>query len=124
MSSVSSAASSSKFRSIISASFNRRFCRSAGLNLLQGPLKARRAAATARSMSSLSPSATVASTSPVDGLMLSNVFARGGLDPFAVDQHALGLALQKRMAGGENIYDHGFSPCLIHRCWAKGSADA
>ena len=41
------------------ASFNSRAWRSAGRNLLHGPLNARRAAATARSISSLSPSATL-----------------------------------------------------------------
>lgn len=73
MSNVSSAASSSMCCSTRSASLSSSNCRSAGFHLLHGPLKALRAAATARSMSSRSPSATCASSSPVAGLRLSNV---------------------------------------------------
>src|SRR6185436_4076485 len=73
MSSVSSSASSSKCRSTMSAIFRRSCWRSNGFHLLHGPSKARRAAATARSMSTRSPSATWASVSPVAGLMLGKV---------------------------------------------------
>jgi hypothetical protein len=110
MSSVSSAASSSKCFSTRSASFSSRFCRSKGLNFDQGPVKARRAASTARSMSSASPSATRARTSPVEGLMVSKVLPEaGGLDPFAVDQHALRPAVEEGMARGQrgDLVHHG-----------------
>jgi len=43
----------------------------------------------------------------VDGL---ECLARGSLDPFAIDQHSLWLAVEERMTGGENIYGHGFTP--------------
>ncbi len=72
MSSVSSWDSSSKLASTSSASLSSMFCRSNGFTLLQGPSNARRAAATARLMSSASPSATDASSSPVAGLCVSN----------------------------------------------------
>src|SRR5580693_9014660 len=52
--------------------------RSEGVILDHGPVSnAARAALTARSMSSLSPSATRDRTSPVAGLYVGNVFAEG-----------------------------------------------
>src|SRR5215470_1060782 len=73
LSSVSSCASSSACCSISSATFQSNRPRCEGVIFGQGPLsKALRAAVTARLMSSLSPSATLASTSPVDGSIVSN----------------------------------------------------
>src|ERR1700761_1607040 len=73
MSRVSRAANSSMSRSTRSASFSSIAWRCAGLNLDHGPSNASRAAVTARSMSSASPSATWARISPVAGLRVSNV---------------------------------------------------
>src|SRR5580704_1873055 len=75
LSSDSSCANSSRCFSIRSASFQIIFPRTAGEVLDQGPVwKAARAAFTARSISSRSPSATFASTSPVAGLYVAKVF--------------------------------------------------
>jgi hypothetical protein len=65
---ISSACSSIRSANLSSAS-----CRSFGVESNQSPSKARLAAATARSASSLVPSCTVASTSPVAGLITSRV---------------------------------------------------
>ena len=69
----SSAASSSAFSSTRSASLNSSRPRSAASIVLQGPdSRALRAALTALSTSALSASATLAITSPVAGLSVSN----------------------------------------------------
>src|SRR5262249_40168981 len=74
MSRVSSRASSSLWESIRSAKRIRTFLRSEGAILAQVPFsKAARAAATARSTSSLSPAATWLMTLPVAGLRFSKV---------------------------------------------------
>src|SRR5262249_9825090 len=74
MSRVSSRASSSLWESIRSAKRIRTFLRSEGAILAHVPFsKAARAAATARSTSSLSPAATWLMTLPVAGLTLSKV---------------------------------------------------
>lgn len=69
LSSVSIIASSSALASIASPSFQISLARAAGVIFVHGPLsKALRAAATARSTSSLSLAATWAMTSPSAGL--------------------------------------------------------
>ncbi len=74
MSSDSSSASSSPCVSISRANFSSTFLRWVGFALAQAPVsKLRRAAATARSISSLPPSATFASTRPSIGLTQSKV---------------------------------------------------
>ena len=63
--------------------------RFAGESLRSGPSSAPRAAATARSTSSVPASATVQIGSPVAGSIVSNVRAVGRLDPLAADQQAV-----------------------------------
>src|SRR6185437_12302779 len=62
----------------------------------------------------------------IDGL---KCLARGSFDPFAVDQHTFRLAIQKRMAGGLDIYGHGadsFSKVTVrkHRLSFRHAAKA
>ena len=66
-------ASSSKFWSTSSLNLRMQAWRSKGVNRLQGPSKALRAAATASSMSSASPSHTRARSLPVAGLCEAKV---------------------------------------------------
>src|ERR1700716_2657308 len=78
LSSVSSSANSSIFFSIRSASFQIILPRSLDESLRHAPLrssKARRAATTARSTSAWDASTIWVKTSPVAGLMVSNIFA-------------------------------------------------
>ena len=82
LSSVSRAASSSKFFSIKSASLLISRPRARASIFFHGPVSnALRAALTAKSTSALSPSATWAITSPVAGLSVSNVL------PLAASRH-------------------------------------
>ncbi len=74
LSRVSRIAISSAFFSSASASFHMRLRRTDGFMADHGPLsKARRAAWTARSISAAAPAEALAKTSPVAGLMTSNV---------------------------------------------------
>src|SRR6478752_5668039 len=116
MSSVSSCDSSSKFFSTRSASLSSMFCRSNGLTLLHGPSKARRAAATAR--------VDVLGVALGDGgeqfagrwIVSLELLARGGIDPFAVDQHLLVGAIRIRMARDRNCLrdSHVCSPLCYY----------
>ena len=62
---------------------------------------ARRAAATARSMSAASPAATVAMTASLEGSRTSKVSPLCGVDPLAADEELVRLAQEGGVAGGE-----------------------
>src|ERR1700756_4454569 len=95
LSSDSSCANSSVCFSIRSARRHIMRPRSEGEIFDHGPVaKAARAAFTARSISSRSPSATFERTSPVAGFVGGEGFAGSGVDPLAVDEHLLLFAYE------------------------------
>src|SRR5436305_9438489 len=102
LSSVSSSASSSACCSIRSATFQSSRPRCDGVSLGQGPLsKALRAAATARLISSTSPSATFASR----GVNSIKGFAARGFYPLPTNQHLHRL-----------LFQEGTSRCICCAC--------
>jgi len=76
-----------------------------------GPVsKARRAAATARSISALSPAGTCAMISSVAGSSTAKVSPLRGVDPLAVDQHLMFFGQERRRGGAKR----GPADCYRH----------
>ena len=120
----SSSASSSRSRSMRSASRHSKRPFSDGLTLAQTPSsKARRAAATARSTSALSPSGTLAITAPVAGLYTSNVLPEAALTilpSMSIFDERPRKFVAWRSRGSSSIVSIAFLPCWLAPALVRG----
>src|SRR5258708_5438546 len=128
LSSDSSSASSSAYFMMRSPMRQTSLPRSDGVIAGHGPVSnARRAADTARSTSSLSPSATRATTSPVAGLVTSNVLPDAAGTHLPSIKSCLGLAMKLPAARESPAISFGSAlmASVSQRCrWCEGEPHA
>src|SRR5713226_3844991 len=128
LSRLSSSANSSALSSMMSPTFHRMRARSAGGRSRQDPRsKLARAALTARSTSSRSPSATSASTSPLEGSSVGKVLPEAASTQRPPMNSSFGLLLRK----GATAMGASYAPTryeferleVLHDCLLSGASD-